>query len=131
MHVAKLVHMMAERHESGGPGKRGTLIVKDGKAVATWIAPVACYFFAADRPSCGEQVLWREVAARAVLDALGVTPPLRNNRSPYERATVIAEAQRWFRHHERNVEEVFYMAGMKYEPVQRKLLELIQERQIR
>jgi hypothetical protein len=131
MHVAKLINLMAVRHKSGGPGKTGTLVVKDGKAIPTWLAPVACYFFKAEKAMAPEQILWREVAARAVLDALGFTPPLRNNKSPYERGATITEAQRWFRHDGEYMRSIFEMAGIPHEPVRAAVLRLIEERKIK
>lgn len=129
MHVAKLVHMMAERHKTGGASIKGTLIVKAGRAIPTWISPVAKFFFQAERPLCPEQAVWREVAARAVLDALGVTPPLRNNKSELERGAVIREAQSWFRSGD-DAPLVFRLAELPFESVRNAVLNIIQERNI-
>lgn len=129
MHVAKLVHMMAERHKTGGPSVKGTLIVKHGRAIPTWIEPVARFFFRAERATCPEQSLWREVAARAVLDAIGITPPLRNNKSELERGAVIQEAQAWLLRDETAL-FVFSIAGVPYDSVRRALLKIIRERKI-
>ncbi len=128
MHVAKLINLMAERHRSG-PHK-GDLVVKNGRAIPTWVAPAAAHFFRAEKPLCPDQVLWREVAARAVLDALGFTPPLRDNKSTGERYITIIGAQNWFRKDDENVTAVFNMAGMQPGPVVSSVLSLIDARSI-
>jgi len=44
-------------------------------------------------PTCREQIMWREVAARAILDALGHTGI---SEKPYHNRTV-REARNWFK----------------------------------
>lgn len=52
--------------------------------------------------------MWREVAARAVLDALGYTG--LNETQPHNRA--IVEARHWFQNNRDDVEAVFDLAGI-------------------
>jgi hypothetical protein len=80
--------------------------------------PIQRAFLLADEPSSAEENLWREVVARAVLDALGQTG-LTNEPEQHIRA--IREARRWFRD-EPFAEDVFLMGGIGYAPVRRAVL---------
>lgn len=76
-----------------------------------------------------EQMLWREVAARMTLDALGITPDAvrifdgmaRSDYKVYARA--VTEARVWFRKR-KDPELVFEMAGVDIGPVQEAVLKL-------
>lgn len=77
-----------------------------------------------------EQMLWREVAARMTLDALGITPEVitifegmdRANYKRYERT--VMEARIWFGRKPRDSEMVFELAGVDDVPVRRAVLAL-------
>jgi len=72
--------------------------------------------------SC-EQMMWREVAARMVLDAYGLTPETVRvydgmDRFRYARyRTAVLSARAWFRDSGEDVEQVFDMAGVELAPV--------------
>lgn len=75
------------------------------------------------RVKSAEQVMWREVAARMVLDAFGVTPETtsvyegidRYRYARYERT--VNQARAWFERHATDVETVFDMAGVDLYPI--------------
>lgn len=120
MSLGILARMLAERdgnHWKAGP---------NNKAIATFMSPVVIHFYKADEPRSPEETLWRWIAARAVLDALGFTPPLRNSRNNKEHLATMHEAQSWFRTGWQ-AKEVFTNAGMPYEPVRDSVLKLIGE----
>lgn len=124
MHTGKIIHMSVERD-----GK-GAIVVKSGGAVATWIAPVAIHFFRASKPVNFWEWVGQEVLARAALDALGHTPPLRNTRSPYERQQTIAEAQDWFQRAGADYQEMCELAGMPPLVLRDAVLGIVRERKI-
>ena len=78
---------------------------------------------AVGRAKSTEQMLWREVAARMVLDAFGLTPETttiydgmdRFRYARYRRAVLAARA--WFRDSGEDVEQVFDMAGVELAPI--------------
>ncbi|MDR5729856.1 MAG: hypothetical protein RB191_20785 [Terriglobia bacterium] len=78
----------------------------------------------------GEQMLWREVAARMTLDALGITPEVitvsdRMDMANYRRyAKVVCDARVWFGRKQRDSELVFELAGVDMAPVRRAILAL-------
>ena len=81
----------------------------------------------------GEQMLWREVAARMTLDALGITPEVITvsdgmDMANYRRyAKVVMAARRWFGPRLssfENSEMVFSLAGVDSAPVRRAILAL-------
>lgn len=113
-----LERMIAERDRNGE-----LVVTDDDVPVPTWVAPVAIPFYKAERPVSKEQALWRGVAARMVLDALGFTNTLGKGRN--EHIKTIADAQQWFRYDDADVEEVFYLAGVPKEPVLAALFSLL------
>lgn len=79
--------------------------------------PIRRAFATADEPQTAHQALEREVAARAVLDALGITgesTPLRHNRA-------VRDARGWFRWAP-NVEAIFDRAGLEIDRVRKLVL---------
>lgn len=84
-------------------------------------------FGIAARPNSAEESLWRDVAARMVLDACGYTNFSKADKGDYrEHLKVMGEAHNWFRNDASEVEEVFDMANVDHEPVMRAILTLIQ-----
>jgi hypothetical protein len=80
-------------------------------------APVRRAFATADHPQSPWELLEREIAARAVLDAVGITGesmPLDHNRA-------VREARGWFRW-SANVEAVFEYAGLRIDNVRAAVL---------
>lgn len=71
-------------------------------------------FSLVDRPETPEVALWREVAARLVLDALGETglngEPAKHNRA-------VREARLLFRMQPACAEGIFFCAGLDFAPV--------------
>lgn len=72
-----------------------------------------------------EQMLWREVAARMTLDALGITPEAitvfegmeKANYKRFERT--VLDARAWFERKQRDSELVFELSGVDSRPVRR------------
>lgn len=102
--------------------------------VPTWVAPVGKGFATAEALTSNEQRMWREAAALACLDALGLSKPLRKSRKPEnnrnEHIRTMAEAQDWFRYDEDSVETVFMLAGVNYESTVGAVLKIIGEREL-
>ena len=69
--------------------------------------------------TCMEQMLWREVAARMTLDALGITPEVITVRPDMDKAVytryakAVNEARDWFTRKQRDSELVFELAGVE------------------
>lgn len=70
--------------------------------------PIRRSFEDTDEGLMPEVKLWREVAARAVLDSLGYTG--LNEIQPHNKA--IIEARQWFQTNHEDVEIVFDLAGI-------------------
>lgn len=70
-------------------------------------------FEGSDEGLTPEVRLWREVAARAVLDSLGYTG--LNEIQPHYKAVI--EAREWFQTDREDVETVFDLAGIEYSSV--------------
>ncbi len=72
-----------------------------------------------------EQIMWREVAARMTLDALGITPEVITIFEGMEKANykrfekTVTEARVWFARKQRDSELVFELAGVDAAPVKR------------
>jgi hypothetical protein len=107
MYINKIMNMSVLRDK-----KTGNIIVRNGVATPTWLAPVALRFFKVAGAKFFEQRVAQEVLARASLDALGFTPPLRNSRKRDERGEVIAEAQQWFLQAGQDYQDICDLAGM-------------------
>lgn len=73
----------------------------------------------ANQPTSEEQLLWRLVAARAVLDCVGVTGFGPSQHKKHMAAVV--DAQKWFRNNWDYVREVFDRAGVEVEGVRESL----------
>lgn len=73
-------------------------------------------FWLADPPLCNEQILWREVAARLILDAVGMTPSWEANDDMAHRR-VVFEARQWLRDESEDVREVFDLAGVSHDGI--------------
>lgn len=75
------------------------------------------------RAKTTEQMLWREVAARMVLDAFGITPETTVVYDGIDRyrfaryRTAVLSARAWFRDSGADVEQVFEMAGVDLGPI--------------
>lgn len=71
-------------------------------------------FKKAPSPYLSEENLWRDVAARGILDAMGFTgltgEPTKHNKA-------VREARMWFKFDEENVETVFDLAGLEYKAI--------------
>ena len=80
-------------------------------------APIRRAFATADRPQTSYELLEREIAARAVLDAIGVT----GEASPFDHDRAVRDARTWFRWSD-NVEAVFSNAGLVIDDVRRLVL---------
>lgn len=74
---------------------------------------IGSIFARAPDPESPQQALWREVIARATLDALGFA----YDQEDSDRGFVVAEARRWFKFVSEDLETVFSLAGMEYEPL--------------
>ena len=84
------------------------------------------------RMKSAEQVLWREVAARMTLDALGITPEVinvtdgmqRRKYVDYER--VVNSARRWLTSNRdaQDADEVFFICDVDIAPVRRAIAAL-------
>lgn len=129
MSLSNLVRLLVKRD------KRGDAILKDGKPLPTWIAPVALHFWKVDKPnaklrgcSTPEELLWRETAARLTLDAIGFTSVA--NKSKQERVKAMAEAQAAFRYDPESVMLIFAAAGVDFRPVLDAVLEIIDKRDL-
>lgn len=64
-------------------------------------------------------LLWRECAARAVMDALGFTGQTEVDKHN----TIMLEAQRWFKYNYDDMREVFEMAEVSLEITRESVLE--------
>jgi hypothetical protein len=77
-----------------------------------------------------EQMLWREVAARMTLDALGITPEVITIFEGMEKANykrfekTVLDARAWFERKQRDSELVFELAGVDSRPI-RRVIELL------
>lgn len=77
-------------------------------------------FYQAIVSTSAEQVLWREAAARHVLDAFEITG--------CDELAVIEEARTWFRDCYDDVVLLFEFAGVDHEPVVEELAKFLQEK---
>lgn len=82
------------------------------------------FFHQADNPDDCNAQLWREVLARAVLDAFGFTELSKGNGKRKD----IAEARRWFRSNSADMQEVFLLAGIDHVPFCRAMVKHLNER---
>ena len=123
MSFSNLVRMMVQRDTKGQP-----VLDKRDNAIPTWLTMAAFPFFKAEAAIMVEQVLWREVAARLVLDALGFASVA--NKTPEDRIKAMAEAQAFLRDDEEHAKLVFYAAGIEFDPVRREVLKIIDERDL-
>ena len=70
-------------------------------------------------------MMWREVAARMTLDALGITPEVITIFEGMEKANykrfekTVMEARNWFARKQRDSELVFELAGVDAAPIKR------------
>lgn len=71
--------------------------------------PIRRAFEGSESDLSPEIKLWREVAARAILDSLGYTG--LNELQPHNKA--IIEARQWFQTSKEDVETVFDLAGIE------------------
>lgn len=82
--------------------------------------PVQRAFTLVSPPSCPEELLWREVAMRATLDALGHTGTTDDATAHNK---LVREARVWFRMNvEGDAETVFSLAGIDFPPVRKSIL---------
>lgn len=100
-----------------------TVARKDDTSIESPIVPsVVKYTFRhAPQPTSEEQLLWRLVAARAVLDACGVTgygPSMLKRH-----IAAIIDSQRWFRQSWDDARLVFDQAGVEIEGVREAMSE--------
>ena len=123
MYRNKILHMAVER------GREGAIIVKDGKATATWLAPVAREFFVMPVAASFCERLAQEVLARAALDALGFTAPLRQTGKD-DRGQLIVESQRWFLEQSEDYVFICNLAGADPERMKKAVTALFLERKI-
>lgn len=95
--------------------------------ITTVPLPVKKAFRLADEPTCGEERLWRERAARMTLDALGHT---NLTVKPHEHNAAVRYARRWFRGFYNDLEgdandnapATFDFAGIVFDDVKRVVL---------
>ncbi len=125
MYVNKVINMSVVRDK-----KTGAIVVKNGAAIPTWMAPVALRFFKISSARTFVERVAQEVLARAALDALGFTPPLRNTRKKDERGEVIAEAQDWFLRSGEDYQSICDLAGMDSMALRQTVSSLFRERKI-
>jgi hypothetical protein len=83
--------------------------------------PIRRAFTLVEDPSCPEEALWREVATRMVLDALGYTGSTDDMGTHNK---LVREARIWFRMMTRDVGMVFDLAGIDPAPVREYILSM-------
>lgn len=122
MSLSNLVRMLVKRDA------RGEIVVGgNGKPIPTWATPVALHFWKADAPKSPEENLWREVAARLTLDAIGFSSVA--NKSKQERIRAMSEAQGIFRYSPEDAMLVFMAGGVQFQPVHDAVMEIIEKRE--
>jgi hypothetical protein len=122
MSLSNLVRLLVKRDAKGDP------VLAKGKPIPTWMTPVALHFWKADEPKTREENLWREVAARLTLDALGFTSV--GNKSKQERVKAMSEAQALFRYSPEDAMLVFMAGGIQFAPVQDAVMKIIDEKDL-
>lgn len=124
MSLSNLVRMLVKRDP------KGEVIInpKTTKPIPTWVSPVALHFWKAEPPMTREVNLWREVAARLTLDALGFTSVA--NKSKQERVKAMAEAQAMFRYEPGDIGLIFMAGGVAFDPVYEAVLKIIDNKDL-
>jgi hypothetical protein len=67
-------------------------------------------FYNSPEPVTPYDYLWREVAARLILDAIGLTG---HHNKPYMHNEAVRSARNWFNLNDVDVNEVFDLAGLE------------------
>lgn len=85
------------------------------------LEPVLRAFKLVDPPSCPEETLWREVALRMTLDALGFTGTT-DDATAHDK--LVRESRIWFKvNPDEDAQTVFDLAGIDFSPVRNHILE--------